>query len=96
MMHLHIIKRSDAKVAGLDRYCTGKPCKYNQYGERLTSNGMCRCWICRAVSMAKSLLWARENREQYKKRQRDNRTEQRKAERIAPHNPTFISREQIR
>lgn len=96
MIHLHIIKQSDAKAAGLHRYCTGKPCQYNQIGERLTSNGMCRCFICTAVSVFKSKRHTKENREYYNEKQKERQRAIRKAERLAPSTPTFISKDQIK
>lgn len=36
-----IILRSDAKVAGLARYFTGKPCKHGHVAKRMTNNGAC-------------------------------------------------------
>ncbi len=43
---MQIISRSDAIIAGLKKYFTGKPCKNGEQSERLTSNGQCLCFLC--------------------------------------------------
>ena len=37
-----IVTRAQAKVAGLLRYFTGKPCKHGHVSERFTNKGVCR------------------------------------------------------
>lgn len=41
-MERQVISRSDAKVLGLTRYFTSKPCHKGHIAERQTSNGNCR------------------------------------------------------
>jgi len=38
---MEIISRKEARVRGLDRYYTGKPCKYGHVSERYLSTGIC-------------------------------------------------------
>lgn len=38
---MNIIIRRDAKMLGLKRYFTGKPCKFGHIAERNTSSGLC-------------------------------------------------------
>ena len=44
---MHIISRSEAKLAGLKRYYTGEKCKHGHLAERLTSTATCS--TCKAI-----------------------------------------------
>ncbi len=85
MIQLHLITREQAQAAGLKRYYTGKPCKYNQYAERRTSNGCCLCFLHNALLKASSEKWRKENLD--KRRESNRRFAIR--QRTSPHNPTF-------
>lgn len=54
-----LIARAEARAAGLDRYFTGKPCKFGHTVERYVSNG--ECVIC---SQSRNARWMAENAEQ--------------------------------
>lgn len=85
---LHLISRKQAKAMGMARYFTGKPCKYNQYGARRTSNGCCACFICDALRKVNVIEWRRNNHELH--RHNERMSAQRR--RLAPCNPVFVSK----
>jgi hypothetical protein len=52
------MKRREAKALGLDKYLTGKPCKYGHFAERYAKHGTCtEC--CRI----QGIVWRKENPE---------------------------------
>lgn len=53
-----IIKRSEARAQGLNRYFTGKPCPQGHVVERIVSSGACT--IC---AKARNAKWAADNRD---------------------------------
>lgn len=79
---LHIISRSTARKFGLKHYFTGNPCKYRQYAERRVNNKQCTCFLCEAVQLARM--------KEFRKKNPRHNAEWRKANRVKPHNPTFI------
>ena len=85
MIQLHLITREQAQAAGLKRYYTGKPCKYNQYAERRASNATCTCFICKAILKVSCNTWRKENKAHYKQVNRKAQIRRR----TSPHNPTF-------
>ena len=68
---IQTVSREDAKLAGLPRYHTGKPCKHGHIAERYTANKT--CVVCgnatadkakekdRARYVAASVAWGRRN-----------------------------------
>lgn len=93
---LHLISREQAKAAGLKKYFTGQPCKYNQYAERRTSNKNCICFICAAKIMAASKEIRNNNLDQYRERQRLSHRRSRLKERLKPSYPVFVPKEALK
>lgn len=61
------ISKSDAKAAGLTRYCTGRPCLHGHFSERYVSTGGCvECLNARSASP--------EGRERSRKSKQKHRT----------------------
>lgn len=85
MIQLHLITREQAQAAGLKRYYTGKPCKYNQYAERRVCNNTCTCFICYALLTVSNRQWQKKNTEKHNEINRRCA----KRRRIAPQQPTF-------
>lgn len=85
MIMLHLISRATAKEYGLKKYFTGKPCRYRQYAERKIGNKNCTCFLCEAVHRTQMKEWRQHNP--------GHVTKWRKEKRVAPHNPTFIEKE---
>lgn len=56
---MQISKRSDADLAGLDKYFTGKPCIRGHFAERYTSSGACsQCVIDAAAKTREAVAGA--------------------------------------
>jgi hypothetical protein len=62
---MNIIKRKEAKKAGLMYYCNGKPCKHGNIAPRLTSNSHCKCEECKQESKMVISSFKRVNRDKY-------------------------------
>lgn len=56
------ISRKDAKLKGLTKYFTGKPCGSGHVAERWSGNGSCK-ECSRKPNNARAAAWARENPE---------------------------------
>lgn len=65
---MEIITRKEAKERGLDKYCTGKPCKYGHVDERYVSTR--DCVVCKKEYNKK---WRGDNKEYGKKWREDNK-----------------------
>ncbi len=70
-----IISRKEAKVQGLKRYYTGKPCRRGHIAERRVSST--RCSLCcserRLRDREKRIKWCREWREKYPERSKESK-----------------------
>jgi hypothetical protein len=79
---MEVIARKDAKLHGLKRYFTGKPCKYGHVSERYTLKGV--CCDCHALQYDKYLTdnadkertrkasWMKDFRDNMSQEDRDN------------------------
>jgi hypothetical protein len=52
------MKRREAKALGLDKYVTGKPCKYGHFAERYVKGS--KCTKCASIQ---TIVWKQENPE---------------------------------
>lgn len=69
MKHLHIIKKSDAKLAGLQKYASGRLCPAGHFEERRVNSG--RCLACLKTVRENSKGWIRDYNSRYREEKKE-------------------------